>query len=153
MSVECYHCHKLGHYQYECPDKEKETKVNFAETEGEMLLMAYINKKENSSGDTWYLDLGCSNHMCGNKSLFYDLDETFRETVKLWNNSCMSVMGKGDIKFHMKNNTVQTITSVFYVPDLKSNLISMGQLQERGYIIIIQQSRCQIHHPEKGLIA
>ncbi|CAL8169006.1 unnamed protein product [Prunus armeniaca] len=25
-SVECYHCHKLGHYQYECPDKEKETK-------------------------------------------------------------------------------------------------------------------------------
>jgi hypothetical protein len=152
-SVECYHCHKLGHYQYEFPDKEKETKVNFAETEGEMLLMAYIDKKENSSGDTWYLDSGCSNHMCGNKSLFYDLDETFRETMKLGNNSCMSVMGKGDIKFHMKNNTVQTITSVFYVLDLKSNLISMGQLQERGYIIIIQQSRCQIHHPEKGLIA
>ena len=152
-SVECYHCHKLGHYQYECYDKEKETKVNFVETEGEMLLMAYIDKKENSSGDTCYLDSGCSNHMCGNKSLFYDLDETFRETVKLGNNSCMSDIGKGDIKFHMKNNTVQTITNVFYVPDLKSNLISMGQLQERGYIIIIQQSRCQIHHPEKGLIA
>jgi hypothetical protein len=151
--VECYHCHKRGHYQYECYDKEKETKVNFVETEGEMLLMAYIDKKENSSGDTCYLDSGCSNHMCGNKSLFYDLDETFRETVKLGNNSCMSDIGKGDIKFHMKNNTVQTITNVFYVPDLKSNLISMGQLQERGYIIIIQQSRCQIHHPEKGLIA
>jgi hypothetical protein len=43
--------------------------------------------------------------MCGNKS-FYDLDETFREIVKLGNNSCMSFMGKGDIKFHMKNNTV-----------------------------------------------
>jgi hypothetical protein len=53
----------------------------------------------------------------------------------------------------MKNNIVQTITSVFYVPDLKSNLISMGQLQERGYIIIIKQSWCQIHHLEKGLIA
>ena len=146
-SVECYQCHKLGHYQYECPDKEKETKVNFAETKGEMLLMVYIDEKENSSGDTWYLDSGCNNHMCGNKSLFYDLDETFRETMKLGNNSCMSVMGKRDIKFHMKNNIMQTITSVFYVPDLKSNLISMGQLQERGYIIIIQQSRCQIHHP------
>ncbi|XP_008238066.1 PREDICTED: uncharacterized protein LOC103336745 [Prunus mume] len=77
-SVECYHCHKLGHYQYECPYKEKETKVNFAKTEGEILLMAYIDKKEISSGDTWYLDLGCCNHMCGNKSLFYDLEETFR---------------------------------------------------------------------------
>jgi hypothetical protein len=29
----------------------------------------------------------------------------------------------------------------------------MGQLQERGYIIIIKQSWCQIHHLEKGLIA
>ncbi|CAL8155107.1 unnamed protein product [Prunus armeniaca] len=106
-SVECYHCHKLGHYQYECPDKEKETKVNFVKTKGEILLMAYIDKKEISSGD---------------------------------------------IKFHMKNNTVQTISNMFYIPDLKSNLISMGQLQERGYIIIIPQSQCQIHHPEKGLI-
>lgn len=149
--MECYHCYKLGHYQYECPDKEKETKVNFIEIEGEMLLMAYINKNDNSLGNTWYLDSGCSNHMCGNKSLFFDLDETFRETVNLGNNSCISVMGKWDIKFHMKNNTVQTISSVFYILELKSNLISMGQLQERGYTIIIQQSRCQIHHPEKGL--
>ncbi|CAL2258040.1 unnamed protein product [Prunus armeniaca] len=86
---------------------KKETKVNFVKTEGEILLMAYIDKKEISSGD---------------------------------------------IKFHMKNNTVQTISNVFYIPDLKSNLISMGQLQERGYIIIIPQSQCQIHHPDKGLI-
>jgi len=62
-------------------------------------------------------------------------------------------MGKGDIKLHMKNNIVHTISSVFYIPDLKSNLISLGQLQEKGYIIIIQRSRCQIQHPEKGLIA
>ncbi|XP_028065302.1 uncharacterized protein LOC114268345 [Camellia sinensis] len=131
--------------------KEKETKVNFAEIEKEMLLMAYIDKKENSSSDTLYLDSGCSNHMCGNMSLFYDLDETFRETLKLGNNSCISVMGKRDIKFHMKNNTVYTIPSVFYIPDLKSNLISMGQLQKRGYIIIIiQQSRCQIHYSKKA---
>ncbi|XP_028091863.1 uncharacterized protein LOC114292158 [Camellia sinensis] len=110
------------------PGREKETKVNFAETEKEMLLMAFIDKKENSSGDNWYLDSGCSNHMCGNKSLFYDLDKTFRETVKLGNNSYISTMEKGDIKFHMKNNTEQTISSVFYIPDLKSNLISTGQL-------------------------
>ncbi|KAI5411553.1 hypothetical protein KIW84_056564 [Lathyrus oleraceus] len=150
--VECYHCHKHGHYQYECPVKEKETKVHFSETEEEFLLMAYSDK-DNLLCNTWYLDSGCSNHMCGNMSWFYDLDERFRETVKLGNNSCISVMGKGDIKFHVKNNIIHTISSAFYVPDLKSNLIIMGQPQEKCYIIIIQQSKCQIPHPEKGLIA
>ena len=29
--VECFKCHKLGHFQYECPTWEK--KVNYAEME------------------------------------------------------------------------------------------------------------------------
>ncbi|CAL8125961.1 unnamed protein product [Prunus armeniaca] len=103
-SVECFHCQKFGHYQYECPDKEKETKVNLAETEEEILLMAYIDKKKNPSGDTWYLDSGCSNHMCGNKLLFSDLDENFRENVKLGNNSSICVMEKGFAILIQKDN-------------------------------------------------
>lgn len=90
-----------------------------------MLLMAYLDKEEPQS-DKWYLDSGCSNNMCRNKALFSYLDETYKCTVKLGNDSCISVMGKGNIKFHMKDNTVQTISSVFYIPELKSNLISMG---------------------------
>jgi hypothetical protein len=80
------------------------------------------------------------------------LDETYKDTVKLGNNSCISVMGKGNIKFHMKDKTMQIISSVFYIPELKSNLISMGQLQEKGYTIIIQAGYYKIHHLEKGLI-
>jgi hypothetical protein len=147
--VECYHCHKYGHYQYECTEKDE--KANLVETEEEMLLMAYLDKDELQS-DKWYLDSGCSNHMCENKALFSYLDETYKDTVKLGNNSCISVMGKGNIKFHMKDKTMQIISSVFYIPELKSNLISMGQLQEKGYTIIIQAGYYKIHHLEKGLI-
>ena len=35
------------------------------------------------------------------------------------------------------NGFVETIFNVFYVPHLKSNLLSVGQLQEKGYVITI----------------
>jgi hypothetical protein len=35
--IECFKCHKLGHYRNECPDWE----ANYAEQKEEMLLMAY----------------------------------------------------------------------------------------------------------------
>lgn len=43
----------------------------------------------------------CSNHMCGHKLWFSNLDETFRHSVKLGNNSKMGVMGKGNIQFQV----------------------------------------------------
>ncbi|KAI5336042.1 hypothetical protein L3X38_026176 [Prunus dulcis] len=41
-TIECYNCHELGHFQWECPKKEKDSRANFAETSEEMLLMAYV---------------------------------------------------------------------------------------------------------------
>ena len=40
--VECYKCHQLGHFQYECSKWENE--ANYAKFEGkeEMLLMSYV---------------------------------------------------------------------------------------------------------------
>lgn len=93
--------------------------------------MAYTEINETQSGDTWYLDFGYSNHMIVNKLLFSKLDKTFREHVKLGSDCRISVMGKDNIKIQM-NSSMQTTTSVFYVPELKNNLISIEQLQERG---------------------
>ncbi|KAM2672176.1 hypothetical protein EV1_007905 [Malus domestica] len=42
-TIECYNCHELGHYQYECPQKDKEAKANYAEASEEMLLMVYTD--------------------------------------------------------------------------------------------------------------
>lgn len=68
-NVECYHCHKLGHYQFECLEKQEE-KANLAETEEEILLMACADKNLSQTNDTWYLNSGCSNHISGDKFLF-----------------------------------------------------------------------------------
>lgn len=158
FNIECFRCHKFGHYRSECytklpKDKEKEEKSNFVEKqEAETLLMA-CHIKEEADQNLWYLDTGCSNHMCGNKDIFSVLDESFRTIIRFGDNSIISVIGKGDVQIRSKDNTLQTISNVFYVPDLKSNLLSVGQLQEKGYVITIKGGTCLINDPKKGAIA
>ncbi|KAI5406878.1 hypothetical protein KIW84_053229 [Lathyrus oleraceus] len=91
--------------------------------------------------------------MCGDKKAFSDLDESFRSTVKFGDNSTVSVMGKGTIGIHTKKDYVQTISNVLFVPDLKTNLLSVGQLQEKGYGIYVKNGVCRIEDEKLGLIA
>lgn len=149
--VECYKCHKLGHFQYECPSWEKAANYAELDEEEELLLMAHVELNGAKREEVWFLDSGCSNHMSRNKHWFEDFDEKFRHTVKLGNNSKMSVMGKGNIKLEVEGVT-HVMTNVFYIPELANNLLSIGQLQEKGLAILIQNGACKIYHPIRGLI-
>ena len=91
--------------------------------------------------------------MCGAKKTFFDLDESFCSSVKFGDNSTISVMGKGKVTIQTKRNSTHTIANVFFVPDLKTNLLSVGQLQKKGYEIFIKDKVCQIQDAKLGLIA
>ncbi|GKV32516.1 hypothetical protein SLEP1_g41114 [Rubroshorea leprosula] len=154
--VECFRCHKYGHYQSECranlPNNEGE-KSNFAQIEEEISLLMVCHDGERSNKNLWYLDTGCSNHMCGDKAAFSILDESFRDNVKFGDNSKVSVRGRGQVTIQIRGNAAQTISNVLYVQELKTNLLSIGQLQEKGYEIIIKNRVCQIQDSKLGLIA
>lgn len=49
----------------------------------------------------------------------------------------MKVIGKGNINFITKNGCVKIISNIFYVPDLKSNLLSVGQLLKKGMLSLL----------------
>ncbi|KAG2718626.1 hypothetical protein I3760_03G228000, partial [Carya illinoinensis] len=113
--------------------------------------MAYVDTNKDSREDMWFLDSSCSNHMCSNKEYFSDFDGIFRDSVKLGNNTSMAVLGKGNVRLQV-NGLIQIITCVFYVPELKNNLLSIGQLQEKGLIVLFQNGKCKVFHSHKGLI-
>jgi len=64
--------------------------------------------------------------MCGQKELFAYLDDSFRTQVKFGDGKFVPVTGKGEILIALKNGNQSYIYAIFYVPDMKSNLLSMG---------------------------
>ena len=97
--VQCYRCHKFGHYASNCytrlPNlKEKGESSNFIkEKEVETLLMVVEDAKDNEA-KIWFVDTGCSNHMSGSKFSFSYLNEDFHSTVSFGDCSTIKVMGK-----------------------------------------------------------
>ncbi|XP_068477375.1 uncharacterized protein [Phaseolus vulgaris] len=70
--------------------------------EDHAVLMA-ATSNETPNNQTWYLDTCCTNHMCGKKELFADLDDSFRTKVKFGDDRFVPVTGKGRILITLKN--------------------------------------------------
>lgn len=88
-----------------------------------MVLMAREEIK--NSDQIWFLDSGCNNHMTGERQWFSDLDESYKYSLKLGDNLKMAVVGKGNVRLEIEGVS-HIITSVYYIPELKNNLISVG---------------------------
>jgi len=103
----------------------------------------------------WLLDSGCSNHMTENKNLVANFNQSVKTEVKLGIDKTVEVDGKGVVNISTKQGEPETISDVYYAPSLKHNLISVGQLTQKGYRVIFQNQECAIYDkpPRKQLIA
>lgn len=99
-TVECFKCHNLWHFQYECPKWNKETHYAELDDDKELILMALLEENEAKKNCVWFLDSGCSNHMCGNKGMFLNMVDEQKHFFKCGNNSRMSVAGKRSRNVH-----------------------------------------------------
>ena len=112
--------------------------------EGEELMMhevVYLNEKkinptifeaDQDTQDLWYLDNGASNHMSGNRKFFYKLDEEVIWKVRFGDDSRIDIKGKGSIRFILDGGEKKTLSNVYYISGLRSNIVSLRQATEAG---------------------
>ncbi|XP_076897571.1 uncharacterized protein LOC143550896 [Bidens hawaiensis] len=170
--VTCYNCDKIGHYSNECKELSKgDEEVNLTKKEDgvdpflfmavcsikrvslneERVISGVFEKDEKNEG-TWYLDNGASHHMSGKIEFFTTLDERFSSQVKFGDGSEIEIKGKGNVTVVSKTSEKKTFCDVFYMPKLKTNLLSLGQLDEKGCKIEIANGILRLYDQKKRLL-
>ncbi|KAK8362671.1 hypothetical protein V6Z12_A03G116100 [Gossypium hirsutum] len=156
-SDKCYNCGKTEHFAKECHDLNKVEETTNLTTEDEeakegSLLMAY-NEVNTNSSMVWYLDTGASNYMCGHKQLFKKMRKVETRHVSFGNASKVEVKGQVTVCYLQKDGLVGSIQDMYYVPDLKSNILSMGQLMEKGYSVLMKDRVLHLKDKQGHLVA
>ena len=86
------------------------------------------------------------------RSMFVELDESVSANITFGDATKIHVKGKGNILIHLKNGKHEFISNVYYVPDMKNNILSLGQLLEKGYNILTNDYSLSIRDRQGNLI-
>ncbi|CAI7867943.1 unnamed protein product, partial [Closterium sp. NIES-54] len=79
------------------------------------------------------LDSGCSHHLMGTKEVFVDLQPSGSiKHVRGFNGALQDVQGCGTVALQGEAGKRVLIPDVLYVPGVRANLLSSGQLKEHG---------------------
>ncbi len=140
--IECWNCGKMGHYSSECKfgkkDDGKSSANCVSEEADDCLIYAFESKME-----SWVLDSGASFHATSHMDLFENYISRNFSKVYLGDDQACDIIGKGDVKIQL-NGSIWKLDNVRHVPDLRKNLISIGQLASDGYVTTFTRDKWKI---------
>ncbi|MCI11852.1 wall-associated receptor kinase 2-like, partial [Trifolium medium] len=118
----CYYCGKPGHFKHECRFLKKKNKEKNSSASKDNLVAVISELNMIEDADSWWIDSGATRHVCKNKELFKTIDED-GSVLYMGNASTVQVKGKGSVEIEFTSGKKLTLKDVFYVPEVRKNLI------------------------------
>ena len=102
--------------------------------------------------DTWFIDLGATQHMCVNQAAFTNyINKMF--TIHLGDSTLALVKGQRHVIIQLQRSTKVTFTNVLYIPSLLTNLFSVSALFNKGCKVHFKKERYFIYWPNESHLA
>ncbi|GJR87113.1 gag-pol polyprotein [Tanacetum coccineum] len=140
----CFKCGKPGHFKKDCRGSNTSNpQGNVASTsdDGNALCCeaAVANEGRKRFADVWLFDTGATFHMTARREWFHQY-KPISEGGSMYscNDYELKIIGIGSVMVKMHDGTVRTIRDVRHVEGLKKNLLSLGQLDDLGCKVEIQ---------------
>jgi hypothetical protein len=91
--------------------------------------------------------------MTGSRHVFSELDSGVTGTVKFGDGSVVNIEGKGTVLFALRSSEHRRLNGVYYIPRLTTNIVSLGQMDEEGLKVVIEEGVLRLFDLQRRLLA
>ena len=129
--VECYNCHKMGHFVRDYPMQNQVSPrafhPHFTYVSSTALLV--------DANSMWTVDSGATEHIARDRGAFVEYRRLPSGSRWLYvgNNASIEVKGIGTCKLQLRCGQTLFLYDVLYVPEIRRNLVSVISLLKFGF--------------------
>jgi hypothetical protein len=146
----CHTCGKIGHMAKDCRSKLFKPKNPKTKPTESTRKAGVVMKFHVEHDKRWCLDLGTSSLMCSEKAKFQEMRTPKVKTLNLANSWSTKIVGSGTVKLSVEENLTVRLHETLYVPDLRSNLLSVAKMTEHGFEVIFRRNEAIVTNPDTG---
>ena len=145
QNIKCYNCNQYGHFAKHCPrpDKRRQSQTSAAHeirTQQEPRRVNLVCEKPKQTNTLTQrliqLDCGCDQHMFYDQCYFESMEQRSIEIEDAAEQTIDTSSNEGTISIQTKDDkghdVILTISEVLLAQKFRRNLLSVGQLEEKG---------------------